>query len=78
MQGLWVAHAFDHPIHLAHADPACLTCAHGHPGNAPPSGISIRLLTQPGITAPAAVITTVWWSRPLRVYHGRAPPVSRV
>jgi hypothetical protein len=36
-QALAFAHAFEHPVAIAHLDHACSSCAHGYFGSAPPS-----------------------------------------
>ncbi|MES1932926.1 hypothetical protein T35B1_09966 [Salinisphaera shabanensis T35B1] len=37
VQALAFAHAFDHPIDVAHIDHACTSCVHGHSPGAPPA-----------------------------------------
>ena len=37
VQALVFAHAFDHPIDVAHIDHACTSCVHGHSPGAPPA-----------------------------------------
>ncbi|ERJ19169.1 hypothetical protein SSPSH_001777 [Salinisphaera shabanensis E1L3A] len=74
VQSLAFAHAFDHPIAVAHADHACTSCAHGHSGNVPPAKVPAQTLLFSRPRMAAAPIHAGHARSQVGHHAARAPP----